>query len=151
MRNLFTYFFTTCSTTIYRSFALSDCSSQPGTAGKSTTTTIISRKFRQHCFLSFIYVHMKAEEYWALCEAEYARVMEDYTLVSTTATTLDTRPANTYVYTATVNGTAFRFAQTVASYRGMVYTVTYTARPELFDAHMTDYERMLAAFDFRGN
>lgn len=94
---------------------------------------------------------MSAEEYWALCEAEYARAMDDYTLVSTTATTLDTRPANTYIYTATVDGTAFRFAQTVASYRGMVYTVTYTALPEVFDTHMTDYERMLAAFDFRGN
>lgn len=94
---------------------------------------------------------MSAEEYWALCEADYAAVMDDYTLVSTAATTLDTRPANTYIYTATVSGTAYRFAQTVASYRGMVYTVTYTARPEVFDTHYPDYERMLAAFDFRGN
>ena len=94
---------------------------------------------------------MTAEEYWVLCEVEFARAMTDYTLVSTTATELDTRPANTYVYTATVGGTAFRFAQTVASYRGMVYTVTYTALDEVFDTHVSDYERMLAAFDFRGN
>lgn len=94
---------------------------------------------------------MTAEEYWALCEAEYARAMSDYTLVSTAQTTLDTRPANTYVYTATVGGTAYRFAQTVASYRGMVYTITYTALDEVFDTHLNDYNRMLAAFDFRGN
>ncbi len=94
---------------------------------------------------------MTAEEYWALCEEEYVRFMSDYALVSTEATTLDTRPANTYIYTATVNGSALRFAQTVASYRGMVYTVTYTAADEIFDSHMPDYERMLAAFDFRGN
>ena len=53
--------------------------------------------------------------------------------------------------TATVGGTPYRFAQTVASFRGMVYTVTYTALEDVFDTHLCDYEQMLAAFDFRGN
>ena len=94
---------------------------------------------------------MTAEEYWALCEAEYVGVMQDYTLLSTTTGSLDGRPSNTYIYTAGVGGTAYRFAQTVATYRGMVYTVTYTALDEAFDRHAEAYEQILAAFDFRGN
>ena len=94
---------------------------------------------------------MTAEEYWTACEQQLSAVLGDYTLVSTTPGTLDTRPSNIYIYTATVGGTAYRFAQTVASYRGMVYTVTYTALDESFDSHMDEYQDILAAFDFRGN
>ncbi len=94
---------------------------------------------------------MTAEEYWAQCEAEYITVMNDYTLLSTASGTLDGRPANTYIYSADIGGTTYRFAQTVATYRGMVYTVTYTALDEMFDNHMAAYEQIIAAFDFRGN
>ncbi len=94
---------------------------------------------------------MTAEQYWEMCEQELSAVLGDYTLLSTTPGTLDSRPSNTYIYTATVGGETYRFAQTVAAYRGMVYTVTYTARDDAFDSHMDEYNAMLAAFDFRGN
>ena len=94
---------------------------------------------------------MTAEEYWSQCEQQLTAVLGDYTLLSTTSGTLDTRPSNTYVYTATVGGNLYRFAQTVASYRGMVYTVTYTALDEVYDSHADEYAAILAAFDFRGN
>ena len=94
---------------------------------------------------------MTAEEYWSQCEQQLRAVLDDYTLISTTPATLDTRPANTYVYTATIGGNLYRFAQTVASYRGMVYTITYTALDGTFDSHMDEYNAILAAFDFRGN
>ncbi len=92
-----------------------------------------------------------AEQYWAMCEAELKTVMQDMTLISTTPTTLDGRPANTYIYTATLNGTAYRFAQTIAAYRGMAYTITYTALDAAFKDHLQEYEQILTAFDFRGN
>ena len=94
---------------------------------------------------------MSAEEYWALATEQIKTALPDMTMVSTTPGTLDGRPANTYIYTATVGETPFRFAQTVAAWRGMVYTVTYTARDEQFDAHLSEYYDILAAFDFRGN
>lgn len=94
---------------------------------------------------------MTAEEYWSMCEAEFATVMPDYKLLSTTPGTLGGRPSNTYIYSATVGGTAYRFAQTVATWRGMVYTVTYTALDGTFDSHLTEYNTILAAFTFRGN
>ena len=94
---------------------------------------------------------MTAEEYWAQVEQQLTAVLGDYTLISTTPGTLDTRPSNTYIYSATVNGSVYRFAQTVAAYRGMVYTVSYTALDATFDVHMDEYNAILAAFDFRGN
>lgn len=94
---------------------------------------------------------MTAEEYWDMCEKELSAVLGDYAFVSKTEGTLDGRPSNTYIYTATIGGTAYRFAQTVAAYRGMVYTVTYTALDETFEGHIDEYNDMLAAFDFRGN
>lgn len=94
---------------------------------------------------------LTAEQYWDMCEKELSAVLGDYAFVSKTEGTLDARPSNTYIYTATVGGRAYRFAQTVAAYRGMVYTVTYTAPDETFEGHIDEYNDMLAAFDFRGN
>ena len=56
-----------------------------------------------------------------------------------------------YRYTAEIEGVTFRFAQAITSYRGMVYTVTYTALAEQFDTHYNTYLDILAAFQFRGN
>lgn len=97
-------------------------------------------------------VNMTAAEYWVMCEEQLMAVLGDYHFVSRTEGTLDGRPSNTYTYSATINGKAYRFAQTVAAYRGgKVYTVTYTALDGVFDAHMDEYSQILAAFDFRGN
>ena len=56
-----------------------------------------------------------------------------------------------YRYTAEIEGVTFRFAQAITSWRGMVYTVTYTALPEQFDTHYETYLDILSAFEFRGN
>lgn len=97
---------------------------------------------------------MTADEYWAMCEEQLTAVLSDYkrSTEEPVSGTLDGRPSNTYTYTATVNGKLYRFAQTIAAYRGgKVYTVTYTALDEVFDSHMDEYEQILSAFDFRGN
>ena len=94
---------------------------------------------------------MSAEQYWEMAMGQIKTALPDMSMLSTTPGELDGRPAHTYVYTATVGQTLYRFAQTVASYRGMVYTVTYTARDAAFDQHIQEYNDILAAFDFRGN
>jgi hypothetical protein len=65
--------------------------------------------------------------------------------------TIDGRKGKVYRYTADIQGRAYRFAQAIASYRGMIYTVTYTATPDAFDTHYETYLDILSAFDFRGN
>ena len=72
-------------------------------------------------------------------------------LLSETQGTLGGRPARTYVYRGEVAGKVYRFSQTIAAYRGMVYTLTYTATDAGFDAHTEALEQMIAAFEFRGN
>ena len=64
---------------------------------------------------------------------------------------LDGCAARTYVYRGDVAGKTYRFSQTIAAYRGMVYVLTYTAADDVFDIHLDAVDEMIAAFDFRGN
>ena len=66
-------------------------------------------------------------------------------------TVLDGRPARIYTYRADIGGHTYCLTQTVASYRGMIYTITYTATPDQHQEHLEEYRAILAAFDFRGN
>ena len=102
---------------------------------------------------------LSAEQYWDMClEAlqgdeimGYEGALTAMTQLSDTVTELDGRPAHTYVYEGTVAGVRYRFSQTIAAYRGMVYTLTYTATVESFDNHTQEVQQMIEAFDFRGN
>ena len=91
------------------------------------------------------------DDYFATCLEQLKKGMEIVGEVTGTEVTLDGRPGKTYEYTGVVSGKTYRFAQTVTSYRGMIYTITYTATEESYDTHRATYLDMLAAFDFRGN
>ena len=92
-----------------------------------------------------------ADEYFAYFESDLRAVLPDMTLISTEQTTLDTRPAKTFIFTATVNGEPLRFAQTIAGLGDTVYTLTYTAKEADFERHLDEHRAIIAAFDFRGN
>lgn len=100
---------------------------------------------------------LTAEEYWNMCladlqgEHEEEAIIRQMEVISDTVGELDGRPAHTYVYRGCVAGKTYRFSQTIAAYRGMVYTLTYTALDENFDLHTDDVAQMIAQFDFRGN
>jgi hypothetical protein len=91
------------------------------------------------------------DDYWATCLEELKKGMEIVGEIKDTEITLDSRPGKTYEYTAKISGKTYRFAQTITSYRGMIYTITYTATEESYDTHRDTYSDILAAFDFRGN
>ena len=91
------------------------------------------------------------DDYFATCLEELKKGMEIVGEVTGTEVTLDGRPGKTYEYTGIVSGKTYRFAQTITSYRGMIYTITYTATEANYDTHRATYLDMLAAFDFRGN
>ena len=78
-------------------------------------------------------------------------IIRNMEVLSDTEGELGGRPAHTYVYRGEVGGKTYRFSQTVAAYRGMVYTLTYTAADETFDSHLGELDEMIAAFTFRGN
>ena len=91
------------------------------------------------------------DDFWATCLEELKKGMEIVGEIKGTEVTLDGRPGKTYEYTANVSGKTYRFAQTITSYRGMIYTITYTATEANYDTHRDTYSDILAAFDFRGN
>lgn len=91
------------------------------------------------------------DDYWATCLEELKKGMSIVGLINDSETTVDGCKAKTYEYTADIDGRLFRFAQTITSYRGMIYTITYTASIDNYDTHRDAYSDILAAFDFRGN
>ncbi len=91
------------------------------------------------------------DDYWATAFEQIKAGMTVVGDVEDEEITFGDRPGKIYRYTAQIEGTTFRFAQAITSYRGMVYTVTYTALLPQFEAHYPTYLDILAAFEFRGN
>ena len=89
------------------------------------------------------------QTYFEKCEKEYKDALEGYELILTEERTVAQRQAVSYTYKATVGGVELRLMQTVLVYNGMVYSITYTALDDSFDAHTDDVNAMLDAFIFR--
>ena len=92
---------------------------------------------------------MTPSSYFEACEEEYKDILDGYELLESTERKVGDRAAISYVYTASVDGVQVKIMQTVYDYNGMMYSFTYTALEERFDAHLDDVEDMLDAFRFR--
>ncbi len=92
---------------------------------------------------------MSAEQYFAECEKQYREQLSGYTLVLTEDRTVAERAAKAYTYTVTYGESTVKIMQTVLVYNQMVYSFTYTALEDSFDAHMEDVGNMLDVFRFR--
>ncbi len=91
------------------------------------------------------------DTYWEECKEAYEAMFEQFEVISEKETTLDggKRQAKVYEYTYTLGGVTYKTRQTVCMV-SMIYTMTYTALPENFDAHMEDVLKMEEALHFRG-
>lgn len=75
---------------------------------------------------------------------------EAFTLIGKNdSATLGTRPAMTYDFTYRIGGNTYRYRQLIAIYRGMFYTLTYTATEAHFEEHLDALEAIVGAFVFR--
>lgn len=76
---------------------------------------------------------------------------EGYTLNGheTEGVTLGGRPAAKYDFTCTIGGNTYHYIQVIALYKGMFYTVTYTAAEAHFAEHLDELNAILQAFVFR--
>jgi hypothetical protein len=91
-------------------------------------------------------------QFFALCrDAMIATAGENgFTLISETVDrTMGGRAATIYRYRYTVGGVEYEYLQSVVAYKSMIYSLTYTARPEHFEAHLSDVNAMIDAFAFR--
>lgn len=59
------------------------------------------------------------------------------------------KPAMDYEFEYTVGEKTYHYRQLVATYRGMFYTMTYTAVPDAYAKHFSQFERMAAELIFR--
>ncbi|MBE6557627.1 MAG: DUF1795 domain-containing protein [Ruminococcaceae bacterium] len=93
------------------------------------------------------------EKYWELCRQQYEASLENFTLISETDLKLHNggkgeKDAKVYEYTYTLGGTSYHVRQTICLV-GMIYTMTYTALPEQYEAHLDDVKAMEQALYFR--
>lgn len=95
---------------------------------------------------------MSVAEFFALCEEMMRNTAgkDGYELLETREDVdLGGRKATAYVYRYTVGGVEYRYMQVVAAYKSMIYSLTYTALPAHFDAHIAEVEQMIEKFTFR--
>lgn len=94
---------------------------------------------------------MSVAEYFSICKNQMIEIggEDSLTMISEEETKLGGRNATAYVYTYAIGGKTYQYKQIVAVYRSMVYSMTYTATPENFEAHLADVDAMIDAFEFR--
>ena len=90
------------------------------------------------------------KDYWEETLLHYQSALTDFKLVSETeGQTMGGRAATVYEYTYSLGGVSYHARQVVCVYSYMVVSMTYTALPENYDAHLADAEAMQAALTFR--
>ena len=99
---------------------------------------------------------MDVDEYFELCERDYEKALSGYKYISSERVTVsdgskilkdeDGYNATSFVYGATYGETELCIMQTVFVYGDLVYSITYTAHADRFEAHLDDVKAMLAAF-----
>ena len=88
-------------------------------------------------------------EYFELAEKSYAANLAGYTRVSESDTKVHGIDAKTYVYTVNYGGVEYKIMQTITVYGERIYSLTYTAPSDTFDAHIADVNNIISAFIFR--
>ena len=93
---------------------------------------------------------ISVKDYFLRCEKEYETLLPEYNReADAIQRTVAERTAYTYTYTTTVEATVIKISQTLFAYNEQIYSVTYTALADRFDAHTEDVEQILGAFIFR--
>ena len=92
---------------------------------------------------------MTPAEYFEFAEKSYAENLSGYTRVSESDTKIHGIAAKSYVYTVNYGGIEYKIMQTVTVYGGRIYSLTYTAPSDRFDAHIEEVNAILGSFIFR--
>lgn len=95
-------------------------------------------------------VSMSVEEYFHHCEEVYKTTVPNYQRTADPVQrTVAGKTAHSFTYTAQVEGTSITIRQTLLAYNQTIYSITYTALSDRFEAHLADVDRMLDVFTFR--
>ena len=89
------------------------------------------------------------DEWWEMYESDFNLVFDEMNMISTDNATLNEVAAKKYTYTAKLADTEYYYAQYACMRRGMVYILTFTSTPELYEEHTEDLDNIVANFRFR--
>lgn len=93
--------------------------------------------------------NMGISEFVDACEKEYGDSINEYTLIEKSERTVAAKNAISLTFSANYDGMEFTVKQVSFIFDGMVYSITYTARAELFESHIEDVDKILSEFTFR--
>lgn len=88
------------------------------------------------------------EDYFEAYKANFEKTLGSYAEESVEDVIIDGIYAKKITYTATVMDSEFKFASIVCIRNKIVYTITYTAVPDEFDAHLPTLTHVIQTFDF---
>ncbi len=94
-------------------------------------------------------VSIGIQDYFTTCEQTYQAKLPGYERLSEQERTLAGRTAYSYTYRIVADGVSYTVMQTICVYNDMLYSFTYTALSEQFDAHLSEVEAMMNVFTFR--
>ncbi len=92
---------------------------------------------------------MTAADYVSLCHEKYSQSLSGYELLSQEDCQIAGRTGKVMTYRASYDGIAFRLQQTIFSDGRVIYSLTYTATDDTFDAYLADVNAIREAFTFR--
>ena len=94
--------------------------------------------------------NITAKQYFEESELEYRKNIMGYERVGEPKERkVAERDALSYQYKAKYGDNEYRIMQTVLIYNGLAYSITYTARADVYDAHLEDVDKILDSFRFR--
>ncbi len=89
-------------------------------------------------------------DFWEKTHERYQTTLENFQLISVTeGQTMGGLNATVYEYTYTIGGVDYHTRQAICVYSYMIVSMTYTALPENYEAHLPEAEAMQAALTFR--
>ena len=82
-------------------------------------------------------------DYTADGENGLKMVFDDYTFISSEATTLAGKNAKSYTFTVKVGELTYKIMMVIAHHGDFFYNLTYSSTPENFDKHLDDVRGMM--------
>lgn len=89
-----------------------------------------------------------ADAYFELYRENFEKTLGDYNEISDEEVSLGAEKAKKISYTATVMGDTYRFASVICVHNKAVYTITYTASEDDYEAHAGTLAHVIQTFEF---
>lgn len=88
------------------------------------------------------------DTWWDKYRKDFDLVFKDFELTSEETTTLGGVTAKKYAYTAKLGEYTYTYVQCACLHFGMVYVMTFTTMPDLYEQHADEFNDVITCFKF---